>query len=688
MTDEEIKNRIAVRDLGVREVLEEHDCPEEQYQCAYCKAFCYLSQVMCSCPKSSIGKVVCLEHVKYICDCPMSQRVLRLRFSDEELLNIQSTIAARAAIPENWRKKLAKLLAENAKPQLRSLRALVAEADRINYPLKEVATLRDCVAKANAWVEKANSFTTRKQSRKRSKRHRWQPALANGAGVSDDITDRPEKTLEELYAVLKEVENLGFDSPEIGQLRNLANQAEEFKVKAREVLEKVANASDPSTHLQECEALLAHGSSINVHLEEFMKIENFVLQDQLAKELEEIDETNITLDEIRQLLNRAKQCELPCSNKYVVLLEEKLKAGTDWDERAMSVLNKPIKTIEELDQFVEVESSIPVDPAVLKRISTTRNRALEYEKQAKEWLSPKPGAELPTVQEAIRLVQKAEKEFSIPAIQDLKRTADFAFDLEERCDAVLKNRYEHRDGGSAFDAMNTWKTYAREHLTKFKLTTFDKLNAEIEKHEQWVKKLPWYCSEHEAPHARDILHDVLDYTKPEDDMPPDDEFFTCICFEPVRPPPPGEPSDAVQCDHCYARFHGRCAANGGSCPFCDPNHWNGTLNSDRNYHFCYLPTVMHNAPEISKRYSEYWQELKIIVEHIERLCTAVGGFLSFASQPGNQRSEYIPQVRHYLRKLHKIKLRLPPQDNYLMLSFCFIFHLFLLLKRFYAWKLM
>ncbi|OCB85389.1 hypothetical protein A7U60_g7699 [Sanghuangporus baumii] len=663
MTEEEIKKRNAVRELGVRDVLEEHDCPEDQYQCAYCKAFCYLSQMVCSCPKASSTGVVCLEHVKYLCDCPMSQRVLRLRFSDDELLSTQATISNRAAIPENWRNKLTKLLNDSPRPQLRALRALVAEADRINYPMKEVAPLRRCVARANEWVEAANSFLTRKQSRKRSKRHRWQPALANGAGVSDEITERPEKSLEELYAVLQDVENLGFDCPEIGLLRNLASQAEEFKAKAKTLLEEISKTDDPTPHLQDCETLLAHGSSLNVHLEELYKIENYVLQDQLVKELEDVDDTAITLEEIRQYLNRAKQCELPPGNKYMVLLEEKLKAGTDWDERAASVLNQSIKTIEGLDQFLDVESSIPVDPGVLKRISTTRNRAAEYEKQAKEWLSPQPDSELPTVQDAIRLVKKAEKEFNIPAVQDLKRTIDFAYDLEERCEAVLKHTYVHRDSGSCFDAMYKWRAYAREHLTKFRLPAFDRLDTEIEKHEQWQKKLPWYCADHDAPHAENILRDVLEVTKPEDDVAPNDEYFTCICFEPVRPPPPGVTSDAVQCDHCFARFHGNCANNGGSCPFCDPNHWNGSIHSDRSYHFCYLPTVLHNAPEISKHYSEHWQELKIIVEHIERFCNVVGGFLSFASQPGNQRSEYIPQVRHYLRKLYRIKFAVSPNPE-------------------------
>lgn len=145
--------------------------------------------------------------------------------------------------------------------------------------------------------------------------------------------------------------------------------------------------------------------------------------------------------------------------------------------------------------------------------------------------------------------------------------------------------------------------------------------------------------------------------------PPSDEYFTCICTEPVRPPPPGVVSDAVQCDHCFARFHGVCAKNGGSCPFCDHTHWNGTIHKERSWHFCYLPPVLINAPEITKNYSEEWKQLEIIVHRIDRLSAVIGQFLAFTSQLTNQRPEYIHQVRHYMRKLFRIQFAVSPNPD-------------------------
>ncbi|TDL29675.1 hypothetical protein BD410DRAFT_736763 [Rickenella mellea] len=667
MTDREMAGRRLLRGFKIKEIVEARDTREDQYQCAICKSFCYLSQVVCVCPKAVAAKVACLDHAQLLCDCPMSQRTLRLRISDDELLNTQCMITSRAAVPGNWQAKLRRVLSESARPPLRSLRALLAEGDRINYPLPELPTLRKCVTRANEWVDTANSFTTRKQSRKRSRRSGFRGVAAAGDST-DDLTDRPERGLADLYALFTEVGRLGFDTPEIGLLKNLAAQAEEVKARAAVLLESVPTDGDRTVFLQDCEALIAHGSSLNVHLDELYQVEDIVLQEQLIKDLKDIDDSALTLDEVRHLLTRARACHLSGDNKYMKILEARLQAGNDWDQRAADVLAQPIKTIQDLDQFVEVETSIPVDPAVMIRIMTARAKALEFEKMAKSWLTPEPNAVLPRVSDALRLVHRAEREFSIPSVHDLKRTAEFANDLEERCDRVLKNRYEHSDDGPMFETMQKWRSYAREHLTKFILPNFDRLNKQLDLHQQWIQKLPWYCTEHELPHGKDVLDDVIETTDPKDDIPPSDEFFTCICFVPVRPPSNGEQSDAVQCDHCSARFHGLCAKNGGSCPFCDPHHWNGSIHKNRSWHFCYLPTVLHSAPEVTKSYSQDWKDLETIVRRVDRLSGVIGQFLSSVSEsipalPTSRRLEMIAQVRHYMRKLYQMQFAVSPNPE-------------------------
>lgn len=643
MTDDELKGRQGLRLLGVREVLDEQDREEDTSQCIFCKCFCYLSQVVCSCP-SSTGKVSCWDHSKYLCNCKPSEKELRLRYSDEEISNTQTAIASRAMVPVNWRNKFNKLLADSPKPQLRALRALMAEGERINFPLEELSVLKACVNRANKWVTDANSFTTRNNSRKRSKR------------------DRQEKSLADLYKVLDEVDTLGFDCNEVEALRSLTVQAEDLRLKAKALLDKIK--ADGDLHLNECEALLAHGGSTNVYLEELVQIDNLITQHKLTAEIEDFGDERMTLQEIRQFLSRAKACDLPSDNKFTVLLENQLKNGTDLDGKMAAILSREKKTIAELELYCDLDatSKTPFDPAILAQIRAFKERAERLEKQANEWLAPEPGAQLPNVEDVLKVVEAAEKEFDLPSISNLKRTAEFASDLEKRCSAVLSKRYMHREKEPCFDAMKKWRTYAREHLTKFRLPNFDKLCVEIDREDEWARGLPWFSEEDDLEEKK-IFEDVIRYTLPMDDQPPKDEFFTCICFSPVRPPPPDQVSDAVQCDHCFARFHGKCASNGGSCPFCDPNHWNGTLNKTRNFHFCYLPTILKNAPEISRKYSVHYDRLKFIVENVERLCSVIGTYLSHLSVLNNQRPHELPQIRHYLRKLFVLKFAVSPNPE-------------------------
>ena len=656
------RENVRARVPHFEEVLVDHDHAEEQYQCAICKVFCYLSQITCTCTT----KVVCLDHTDNLCNDPVIARVLRKRFSDEQLADILHKVAERAAVPLAWQTKMSKLLEESSRPPLRSLRALLAEGERINYSLPELPILRKCVARGNEWVESANIFVARKPNRKRSRKSRGRASTTNDANseLLDELAERPDRGLDDLYLLLKDVENLGFDAPEIATLKSIAEEAEDIRAKARALLDHRQGKEENTEFLQECETLLAQSSSLNIHLEEMVDVEGIFMRSKLLKELATLDESATCLDEVRNLLIRARACNLPEDNQFMKSLQERQRAGDEWDQKATTLLSKPLKTIRELDQFAALDSSVPVDPNTHDRLMAARVKAKEFERQANAWLNPELDASLPKVQDVLRLVSRAEKDYSIAALQELKETAQMAYELEMRCESVLKNRYQHEGTESIFDAMRKWRSYARDRLSKYALPNVEKMERQLDLHEQWLKRLPWYCAHHKGAHGQQVMDDVLECTKPEDDPPPSDEYFTCICTIPVRPPPPGQVSDAVQCDHCYARFHGACAANGGSCPFCDHHHWNGSIHKDRaSYHYCFLPTILLGAPDITKHYSLAWKHLEVIVTRVDRLSNHVGNFLSFASQTGNQRAEYIPQVRHYMRKLFKIQFAVSPNPE-------------------------
>ncbi|PPR02653.1 hypothetical protein CVT24_002136 [Panaeolus cyanescens] len=666
MVDREMADREKIRQLGITEHLSQEDRPEDQYQCKICKVFCYLSQVTCHCS----NKIVCVDHWELLCDAtiPLSHLVFRKRFSDEELTDTLNKISDKAGLPTVWKNKFNKLLSESARPPLRSLRALLAEGDRINYPLPEMATLRKCVARANEWLDEANSFIIRKQSRKRSRKSKGRASVSEVPGASDDPGDRPDRGLHDLYRILGEFENLGFDCQEIGLLQNLAQQAEEVKNKAAALLKAPPAEKERPEYLAECKRILLQGSSLNVYMEELLDIERIVDREELLNELEEKledgDSSVLTLDEIRQLLNRAKHCNLPDTNKYMVTLNERQRSGDNWEVRARRLLEQPVKTTAELEEIVKsMPSETHVDSTVVTRVMHARAKAVDYEKTAKSWLNPQPGSEKARLQEAVRLAARASKDFDIYSVTLLRRSADIATDLETRCENVLRNRFSPAEGEDVFTSIAKWKEYAQKHLHMFILPTFEKLEQQLRLHEAWVQTIPWYAEGNPEPHSKAVLEDVLETTRPEDDQPPVDEYRTCICNEPVIPPPAGGVSDAVECDHCAAKFHGACADNGGSCPFCDGTHWNGTITKARNYHFCLLPTILANAPDLSKHHSKEYKELEIIVHRVDRLASTIGQFLSFSSFHDNHLPGEIPRVRHYLRKLYKIQFAVSPNPD-------------------------
>ncbi|KZS97879.1 hypothetical protein SISNIDRAFT_449471 [Sistotremastrum niveocremeum HHB9708] len=661
MVDREFRRREEIRAHipGITEVHDDSDRTEEQSQCSVCNVFCYLSQISCQCSVRG----VCLDHSDELCSCSPADRTLHLRFMDDELTDILSKVEERAMLPKAWQAKLQKTLGESSRPLLRLLRALLAEGERINYRLPELPSLRKFVQKANEWVESVNNMTVRKRKRPRKAKGRTSAVDSTPRFEPvEEPLEKPERRLSDVYQLLDEVDGLGFDCPEIALLRGLASQAEDLKTRSQRLLQLAKDDSDADLPIQECDTVISEASSMNIYLEEVQDLERIVMRHKLLQDMADIDDAAVTLDEIRNLLARARACELPADNQYMKVLLAKQNAGDDWDQKAARVLAQPLKTIEELDEFENPESNVPVDPAVLDKLRAIRAKAKDFERQALQWLHPDDDdTPLPKVQEAIRLVTRAEKEFSIPAIRELRRTADFAADLEQRSEAVLKNRYQNREDSQIFDTMRKWGEYAREHLQKFQLPNFTKLEAQLESHELWMERLPWYCAEHKGGHGQPVLDDVLASTKPDDDTPPQDDFQTCICFEPVRPPPPGVTSDAVQCDHCYARFHGPCVLKGGSCPFCDHHHWNGTLHKERTYHYCFLPTILLSAPEITKNYSPAWRQLETIVSRVDRLSQLISAFLAFAAT--NHRPEFIPQVRHYMRKLFRIGFAVSPNPE-------------------------
>jgi histone demethylase JARID1 len=642
---------------GIPQIIDDTDGGEEdQVQCLVCKAFCYLSRVTCHCTSS----VVCDTHMQSLCDCDPSKRILQLRYSDVDLEEIVNTTLERASQPFAWRVKLAQVLTESPRPLFRTLKNLASEGDRINYPLPELANLKRCVERGEVWLTVTGMMLKQKKESRRKKRFKKDVSTP----IPDDIEAR-DRTMSEAEALMKEVSLLGFDAPEIGVLGSVIEQAKEFQSQATALLERVQeepcwnDSSQRTEILAEAQELLKVGWTVNLSLDEIDDLNTLVRKLELLAQLDAVQEDALTLSEVRLHLEHAKACGLTNEHSLLDILRAKQIVGEEWEKKANDIFESKVKNLRDMDAFTELPHGHPIDASVLAKIMTIRAKAKELEKQAKALMFPE-GAKRTKITDAQRLIARAEKDFNIPAVVELKRVLDFAMDLESRCEAVLNKRHPQSESESVFDAVRKWRAYADEHLVgKFHLPQYEMLKSQLDQHDKWYNRLPF--PKPRRDHVELLYKDVAECTKTEDDAAPAEEFCTCICTLPVRPPPPGTVSDAVQCDHCHARFHPQCA--GGSCPFCDHHHWNGSLHRTRYYHSFDVLACVRPVPDLTRNYSRLWKQIEFIATRIARLQNVITHFLAFAAQVQNQRPEIIPQVRHYMRKLFKIQLAISPKPN-------------------------
>ncbi|KAF9934979.1 hypothetical protein FBU30_009401 [Linnemannia zychae] len=372
---------------NIKITIEETDRAEEEVQCLYCNTYIYLSQIGCQC----LTKVVCPDHVSELCKCDSPKRFLRLRYSDDRLKEIRDRIVETAAIPGAWTEKYRTMMMDTRTPSLKLLRSLLAEADRIPFPIKEAGHLRKFVAEANDWVEAATKVLVRKH-------HQGRRLLERAHGTSG-------KRLDDLQDMLRKVERLRFDCPEIKQLEDSIDTILEFRDDARRALNK------PEYDLNECRELYEIGASMNIGMEEIDQLETIV------KDLMWIERANAKgadTDDyhlICSLVADARKSGVSLSNSLLKDLIRKEEEGHIWDERAQAALHRNPVDLKELQDVISSGQDIPVPRATLSKAEHLYTKSIDWAKssdQLVERCNEPEYEDRPSVSELKRALKLAE----------------------------------------------------------------------------------------------------------------------------------------------------------------------------------------------------------------------------------------------------------------------------------------
>jgi histone demethylase JARID1 len=355
------------------------DLPEEEYQCAHCKAYTYLSRFKCD----KTGKVVCLLHAgNYECCASTEQQryqgkhhTLHYRRTKGEIDAIYQKVADKAHLPEAWEEKVTRTLEEDATPPLKVLRTLLNEGERIPYELPSLPALKAFVDRCNEWVEEATSYIVRKQQNRRKSEKAWR----KGSKTAEmEERDRELRKVENVLKLLKDADRIGFDCGEITQLRERAEAITSWQKEAKLLLENMGSRTTG-----ECEELMDLGRSFNVDMPELEKLETIVQQKKWDDRAREAHGQYLSLKDVVSIINEGVRLGIPEGNYFLLHFKKQKEAGEAWDAKAKELMAVDVVHYPQLDALRNQAKTaqLPVSADTLAAVDQILNKQREAHKQ-------------------------------------------------------------------------------------------------------------------------------------------------------------------------------------------------------------------------------------------------------------------------------------------------------------------
>jgi len=350
-------------------IIDDTDTHEDEVLCTFCKAYGYLSRFYCRNTK----KVLCLQHAGWFECCPGSleadrysgargEHLLVYRMPDDNLSSIVQKVVDKAGTPEAWEQKMEALMAEGPQPQLKSLRSLLNEGEKIDWDLPGLADLKDFVEKCQEVSDNAVNYITRKQQNRRKNERTFKgrgAASKTAAAAEADEKEKEYRSVENMQKLLTQAKDLGFDCPEIASLRERAESIAEFQEKAQVAL-RDRPTQDSIVRLDE---LLEEGKGFNVDLPELESLDKVLHQ---LKWLQDTDDFKFkqatTLKEVSELISRGVELGVPSNHPELHFLQSKQEQGEFWETKAKELMAVENVHYQQLDALSKQATSLPVTP--------------------------------------------------------------------------------------------------------------------------------------------------------------------------------------------------------------------------------------------------------------------------------------------------------------------------------------
>ncbi|KAK0727760.1 PLU-1-like protein-domain-containing protein [Lasiosphaeria miniovina] len=615
------------------------DVPEEEYGCFYCKSFTYLSRFICL----KTGKVLCLLHAGShpCCGSQESDRylgkdhALYYRKSGEVVANTFKKVSDKAHLPEAWEEKYEKLLDEEATPSLKSLRTLLSEGEKIPHDLPSLPILKTFVDRCNHWVEEATNYTVRKQQVRRKNEKAW----LTGARKSIGGTSQEQKEWEEtrnasnIYRLLDEAELIGFDCPEILQLKERADAIKAFQESARQTLTHRTNQS-----IDVVEELLEEGQSFNVDIPEVQKLSAVLDQLKWNEKAKVSRGVFMTLKDVNDLIEEGEALKIPLYNDHLSFYKDQLIAGQIWEKKAQELINADVVNYAQLQALSDQAqaSALPVSPETLAAVDQILHKQREASRQIMDLneRSRRPDYhERPKYAEVLEVIKK---------IEELQAKPTGTLDLERE-----QKRHEDwmRKGKKLFGKTNAPLHILKSHMDYVLDRNIECFNIVTDK-----PRVPAEPASREPSPERRKSNNWED--------PQFREVF-CICRR-------TEAGMMIECELCHEWYHGKCLkiARGKvkeddkyTCPICD---WRVKIPRDAARPK--LEDLISWFEEIEGLPFQPDEEevLKKIIDNAQEFRNQIGSYCNPVLATANEAETQ----RFYLRKIEGAEILLAFETNF------------------------
>jgi len=361
-------------------VLQENDLDEEeQYICAFCKAYCYLSRLLCT----RSGKPVCPLHAGAYecCDMTEEQRYTNhnqehpfyIRHTDDQLRNAVQKVVDKARAPEAWAQKVEAAILDEPRPQLKTLRSLLTEGEKIPFELPQLAEFRRFVDRCNEWVEEATNYITRKQGRRKSEKN-GRKSFAKAAELEEQAKEY--RRVENIRKLLQDADEICFDCPEIETLRERAENIAQFQNDARQAL-----ATRVLKSTQEYEDLCEIGRGYNVDLPEIEQLERLVDRLKWRDHAREKRGKPQSLQDVSDFIKRGLVMGLHENDPDLHYYKEMQNQGQVWEAKAKEVMSVEHVHYQQLDALSKQASTLPVNPETLAQVEAILKKQREAQEK-------------------------------------------------------------------------------------------------------------------------------------------------------------------------------------------------------------------------------------------------------------------------------------------------------------------